>query len=292
MKYQIVSMTGYGQSSISSGKFTIAAEIRSVNSRYLEMKIKMPLGWGELEERIREEISSRLARGRVEVLLTAHYLQNDATLAIDWELLRSVQNAHEQVKTAVGLTEPLSFADLLAVEGVLKVEKPEEDMEEIWLIVQKAVVEALNQLALMRKNEGERLSVDIVARVNFIKDKVLELEGLAPLVVTEYRDKLTQRIADLGVNLTEDRLEQEVALIADRMSVTEELVRLKSHCEGFLQIMAEGNSVGRKLDFLLQEMNREINTTGSKSSCLAISRLVVEVKSELEKIREQIQNIE
>jgi len=166
VKYQIVSMTGYGQSSISSGKFTIAAEIRSVNSRYLEMKIKMPLGWGELEERIREEISSRLARGRVEVLLTAHYLQNDATLAIDWELLRSVQNAHEQVKTAVGLTEPLSFADLLAVEGVLKVEKPEEDMEEIWLIVQKAVVEALNQLALMRKNEGERLSVDIVARVN------------------------------------------------------------------------------------------------------------------------------
>lgn len=292
MKYQIVSMTGYGQSTISSGKFTIAAEIRSVNSRYLEMKIKMPLGWGELEERIREEISSRVARGRVEVLLTAHYLQNDATLAIDWELLRSVQNAHEQVKTAVGLTEPLSFADLLAVEGVLKVEKPEEDMEEIWLIVQKAVVEALNQLTLMRKNEGERLSVDIAARVNFIKDKVLELEGLAPLVVTEYRDKLTQRIADLGVNLTEDRLEQEVALIADRMSVTEELVRLKSHCEGFLQIMTEGNSVGRKLDFLLQEMNREINTTGSKSSCLAISRLVVEVKSELEKIREQIQNIE
>lgn len=292
MQYPIFSMTGYGQSSVSSGKLSITIEMRSVNSRYLELKFKMPPMWGELEERLREMITAKLSRGRIEVNIIAHYIQSDAKLSIDWELLESVKEAHAKVETKVGLSEPLSFADLLAVEGVLKVEKPEEDLEEIWLLLKETLQGALQQLYLMRQSEGQRLSEDIVKRINFIKNKVSELELLSPLVTNEYRERLSERIAELGVNLAEDRLEQEVALMADRMSVTEELVRLKSHCDGFLQIMTEDTSVGRKLDFLLQEMNREINTTGSKSSSLAISRLVVEVKSELEKIREQIQNIE
>lgn len=292
MEYPIVSMTGYGQSFVSSSKLSISLELRSVNSRYLEIKFRMPPMWGELEERMREELTKKLFRGRIEVNVTARYTQSDAKLSIDWELLESVKEAHDKVKSTVGLTEPLSFADLLAVEGVLKVEKLEEDLDEIWELLASALDDALSQLCSMRASEGKRLSSDIVTRINSIKDQVTDLETFAPMVVKEQHEKLNERIKDLNLNLTEERLEQEVALMADKMSVAEELVRLKSHCDGFLQIMQESGGVGRKLDFLLQEMNREINTTGSKSSSLPISRIVVEIKSELEKIREQIQNIE
>lgn len=285
-------MTGYGQSIISSNKLTITVEMRSVNSRYLEIKFKMPPLWGELEDRIREIISSEISRGRVEINISAHHIESDSQVAIDWSLLESVKDAHKKIQDVFGLKEPLSFTDLLAVEGVLKVEKAQDDLEEIWILLEQAILDALNQLLAMRKSEGERLSSDIANRITYIKELVAELEKLSPIIVKEQQEKLSERVAELGVTLSEDRLEQEVALIVDKMSVTEELVRLKSHCDGFLEIMKEGERVGRKLDFLLQEMNREINTTGAKSFNLTISRLVVEIKSELEKIREQIQNIE
>jgi uncharacterized protein (TIGR00255 family) len=285
-------MTGYGQGSISNEKYTITVEMRSVNSRYLEIKFKLPSMWGELEERMRELISSKISRGRVDVSVFVSYAQTDAKLNIDWQLLESVKEAHEKLSNTVGLAEPLSFTDLLAVEGVLTLEKPQEDLEEIWKDLSVALTEALDQLYNMRRAEGERLAEDITQRIEYIKKKTLELESLAPLIVKELYDRIKERVAEMDVALQEERLLQEVALIAEKMNVTEELVRLKSHCDGFLQIMQENNSVGRKLDFLLQEMNREINTTGSKSSNLTISRNVVEIKSELEKIREQIQNIE
>jgi len=285
-------MTGYGQGSISNEKYTITVEMRSVNSRYLEIKFKLPSMWGELEERMRELISSKISRGRVEVSVFVSYAQTDAKLNIDWQLLESVKEAHEKLSNTVGLAEPLSFTDLLAVEGVLTLEKPQEDLEEIWKDLSVALTEALDQLYNMRRAEGERLAEDITQRIEYIKKKTLELESLAPLIVKELYDRIKERVAEMDVALQEERLLQEVALIAEKMNVTEELVRLKSHCDGFLQIMQENNSVGRKLDFLLQEMNREINTTGSKSSNLTVSRNVVEIKSELEKIREQIQNIE
>ncbi|HOL13599.1 MAG TPA: YicC family protein [Bacillota bacterium] len=292
MKSSLVSMTGYGQGSISNEKYTITVEMRSVNSRYLEIKFKLPSMWGELEERMRELISSKISRGRVEVSVFVSYAQTDAKLNIDWQLLESVKEAHEKLSNTVGLAEPLSFTDLLAVEGVLTLEKPQEDLEEIWKDLSVALTEALDQLYNMRRAEGERLAEDITQRIEYIKKKTLELESLAPLIVKELYDRIKERVAEMDVALQEERLLQEVALIAEKMNVTEELVRLKSHCDGFLQIMQENNSVGRKLDFLLQEMNREINTTGSKSSNLTVSRNVVEIKSELEKIREQIQNIE
>ena len=292
MKSSLVSMTGYGQGSISNEKYTITVEMRSVNSRYLEIKFKLPSMWGVLEERMRELISSKISRGRVDVSVFVSYAQTDAKLNIDWQLLESVKEAHEKLSNTVGLAEPLSFTDLLAVEGVLTLEKPQEDLEEIWKDLSVALTEALDQLYNMRRAEGERLAEDITQRIEYIKKKTLELESLAPLIVKELYDRIKERVAEMDVALQEERLLQEVALIAEKMNVTEELVRLKSHCDGFLQIMQENNSVGRKLDFLLQEMNREINTTGSKSSNLTISRNVVEIKSELEKIREQIQNIE
>lgn len=292
MKSSLVSMTGYGQGSISNEKYTITVEMRSVNSRYLEIKFKLPSMWGELEERMRELISSKISRGRVDVSVFVSYAQTDAKLNIDWQLLESVKEAHEKLSNTVGLAEPLSFTDLLAVEGVLTLEKPQEDLEEIWKDLSVALTEALDQLYNMRRAEGERLAEDITQRIEYIKKKTLELESLAPLIVKDLYDRIKERVAEMDVALQEERLLQEVALIAEKMNVTEELVRLKSHCDGFLQIMQENNSVGRKLDFLLQEMNREINTTGSKSSNLTISRNVVEIKSELEKIREQIQNIE
>jgi len=292
VKSSLVSMTGYGQGSISNEKYTITVEMRSVNSRYLEIKFKLPSMWGELEERMRELISSKISRGRVEVSVFVSYAQTDAKLNIDWQLLESVKEAHEKLSNTVGLAEPLSFTDLLAVEGVLTLEKPQEDLEEIWKDLSVALTEALDQLYNMRRAEGERLAEDITQRIEYIKKKTLELESLAPLIVKELYDRIKERVAEMDVALQEERLLQEVALIAEKMNVTEELVRLKSHCDGFLQIMQENNSVGRKLDFLLQEMNREINTTGSKSSNLTVSRNVVEIKSELEKIREQIQNIE
>ena len=292
MKSSLVSMTGYGQGSISNEKYTITVEMCSVNSRYLEIKFKLPSMWGELEERMRELISSKISRGRVDVSVFVSYAQTDAKLNIDWQLLESVKEAHEKLSNTVGLAEPLSFTDLLAVEGVLTLEKPQEDLEEIWKDLSVALTEALDQLYNMRRAEGERLAEDITQRIEYIKKKTLELESLAPLIVKELYDRIKERVAEMDVALQEERLLQEVALIAEKMNVTEELVRLKSHCDGFLQIMQENNSVGRKLDFLLQEMNREINTTGSKSSNLTVSRNVVEIKSELEKIREQIQNIE
>jgi uncharacterized protein (TIGR00255 family) len=292
VKSSLVSMTGYGQGSISNEKYTITVEMRSVNSRYLEIKFKLPSMWGELEERMRELISSKISRGRVDVSVFVSYAQTDAKLNIDWQLLESVKEAHEKLSNTVGLAEPLSFTDLLAVEGVLTLEKPQEDLEEIWKDLSVALTEALDQLYNMRRAEGERLAEDITQRIEYIKKKTLELESLAPLIVKELYDRIKERVAEMDVALQEERLLQEVALIAEKMNVTEELVRLKSHCDGFLQIMQENNSVGRKLDFLLQEMNREINTTGSKSSNLTVSRNVVEIKSELEKIREQIQNIE
>jgi len=247
-------MTGYGQSIISSNKLTITVEMRSVNSRYLEIKFKMPPLWGELEDRIREIISSEISRGRVEINISAHHIESDSQVAIDWSLLESVKDAHKKIQDVFGLKEPLSFTDLLAVEGVLKVEKAQDDLEEIWILLEQAILDALNQLLAMRKSEGERLSSDIANRITYIKELVAELEKLSPIIVKEQQEKLSERVAELGVTLSEDRLEQEVALIVDKMSVTEELVRLKSHCDGFLEIMKEGERVGRKLDFLLQEM--------------------------------------
>jgi len=291
----IKSMTGFGRGETNSDVLKINIEMKSVNHRYCEIVLHMPRSMNVLEDGIKRVIQEKIGRGRIDVFVNLHISSSDRTkVKVDETLAASYIQAVKELKEKLPLTGETTVTELLQLPGVFSLEESEVDIEQWWPDIRAALEQARAGLMDMRLREGDRLAADIQARSVRIAAFVDQIEQRSPVVVEEYRERLRQRLHDLLDSGTLDpaRLDAEVVLLAERSSIAEEIVRLKSHLVQLGDDLELDTPVGRKLDFLLQEFNREINTISSKSSDLTINRTVVEVKSELEKIREQIQNIE
>ncbi len=291
----LCSMTGYGDGQ-AGDQVIVSVEIRSVNHRYSDFSIRLPREYAFLEETVRRILTRNVRRGRVDVSVTIEdFRENARTVKIDWGLLQGYNRAVSEVVERLG-TEPTNRVDyLLSLSGVLEpVAVDEEDRELLEGLVERAVQEAADALVEMRKAEGLRLTTMIQEYLDFLEDSLQSVVALARVLPGEYRERLEARIAELMGDMPVDpnRLAAEAAILADRANIDEELVRLESHLIEFRSALEADESVGRKLEFLIQEMNREVNTIGSKSSSVAISRWVVEAKSVIEKLREQVQNVE
>jgi uncharacterized protein (TIGR00255 family) len=255
-----------------------------------------------LEDKIRKTILKTVNRGRIDVFINADYTSSEnCTLKVDKNLAAAYHKALQEVGSAIGLEElTLNSAQevmyLSRCQDVINVKEGFFDVETVWPKVEQAVTEALNNLVAMRETEGSNIYGDFIYRADLIAEKLTQIEARSPMVVEEYQAKLTDRLnnllADHNITVEPERLLQEVAIFADRASITEEIVRLKSHIKQFKNIINSDQPVGRKLDFLIQEFNREANTIASKANDYTLAQIVVEIKAEIEKIREQIQNIE
>ncbi len=297
MKEQMViqSMTGFGRGEVQSGGRVWTAEIRCVNHRYLDLKIKLPRGYAELEDRIRKKTIGHHKRGRVDILFTVNGDFSDLLkVNVNVALAKTYKDALSQIGKELELGEVGDLSLIASYPDVLVREQEREDVETVWAIVETALDEALLQCDEMRKQEGESLQADLLARLQTFTETVAKVETHIPLLLQQRETTLRERLEKLlnNVQLDPMRLSQEVAIMADKTDVTEELVRLHSHIEQFGKFLEENGTVGRKLDFLIQEFLREVNTLGSKINDAGIAHMIVELKSELEKIREQVQNIE
>lgn len=287
-------MTGFGRATKQYHHSTLHIEMKSVNHRFSDQIIRMPKQFLYLEEQIKKIISNYIHRGRVEVFVSLEDEEKRGQeMIVDWPLLDQYYQLLHQLKDKYSIEEPISLRDLLNQEECFQIVERELDMEELSEVLLTTVEEAVVQLNNMRTIEGLELSKDLENNLKQTETWVEQLQSLAPEVITQYREKLKARLESyLPEPIEEARLITEVAIFADKADINEELVRLHSHIRQFYQIMEEESPIGRKLDFLLQEMNREINTIGSKANSSAIGAIVVEVKSCLEKMKEQIQNIE
>jgi uncharacterized protein (TIGR00255 family) len=288
-------MTGFGRGEASRDGKEFTVEIKTVNHRYFDIFVKMPRQISFLEERVREFVGKAVSRGKIDIYITyTDYGSDSRQVTIDEPLAQAYLSALEQLRDRFSLADDISVSLLSRCPEVLKVEQVEEDAEQLWEILRTALDGAVASLIRMREIEGEAMKKALLERADAVEDMIAKIEARAPEVPKEYKAKLTERIIELLGQQTvdESRIAMEVALFADRCSIDEELVRLRSHFVQMRQILGMDQPVGRKLDFLVQEMNREINTIGSKANDLEITRYVVDVKSEIEKIREQVQNIE
>lgn len=291
----ISSMTGYGRGCFSSDGREMTVELKSVNHRYLDLGMRLPRHIGFLEDIFRTELSARLSRGHVDLFVSYRNLRNDArTIVIDEALLNQYLLAARTAGEHLGLADDITLTSALRLPDVSNVVEAEEDREAVAAMAREATARAVTELKAMRQAEGERLCRDLMQRADTVIALTEEIEHRAPLVVQEYRQKLDERIAQLVIETEVDRarLATEVALFADRASIDEEVVRLKSHVAQMRQALNTDEPSGRKLDFIVQEMNREFNTIGSKANDAQLVNAVIAGKGEIEKIREQVQNIE
>jgi len=291
------SMTGFGRGEFLDQDHRLIVEIKAVNHRYNEIVIRMPKNFASVEDKIRRQVASSLTRGRIDVFITVdEYGESKRVVRVDKELAMAYYKAINELAEFLDTTYNETVSQIARYPEVLKVEEIREDMTLIWPKLSTAVGLAIDNLMSMRVTEGNNIEKDFIARIDIMRDLVRQVEERAPIVVEEYRQKITTRITELlhavQAHPDESRLLQEVALFAERISITEEIVRLKSHFDQFMIILASGEAVGRKLDFLVQEFNRETNTIASKANDFTIATLTVALKSEIEKVREQIQNIE
>lgn len=291
----IKSMTGFGRGKSQAEGMECLVEIKTVNHRYSDIYIKIPRQISFLEDKVREVVSKSVSRGKADVFISFDDFGEDSrSIQIDEGLAKTYIDTLRLLKDKYQLQDDISVSLIAKFPDVLKVEKVEQDEEKIWSLLNEALESAIESLISMRSIEGEGLKNSILERTDYIENIVKEIGIRAPEVVKEYKCKLENRIKELMDQqiVDENRMATEVAIFADRCNIDEELVRLDSHIGQLRETLQSGQSVGRKLDFLVQEMNREINTIGSKANDLNITKFVVDIKSELEKIREQIQNIE
>ena len=296
------SMTGFGRGQYEDENFSVTVEMKTVNHRYNEVAIRLPRFLNPLEDKIRKTILKTVNRGRIDVFINADYTSSEnCTLKVDKNLAAAYHKALQEVGAAIGLEElNINSAQevmyLSRCQDVINVKEGFFDVETVWPKVEQAVKEALDNLVTMRETEGGNIYGDFIYRADLIAEKLTKIEERSPMVVEEYQAKLTDRLNNLlaehNITVEPERLLQEVAIFADRASITEEIVRLKSHIKQFKNIINSDQPVGRKLDFLIQEFNREANTIASKANDYTLAQIVVEIKAEIEKIREQIQNIE
>ena len=291
----IKSMTGYGRYEYVDESKKIVIDMKSVNQRFCDVSVKVPRSYGYLEDKIKEYVSSSISRGKVDVFVyIEHYSSDNKMITLDKALLDNYYNLVKEIKDDYNINDDVSLSNLLRFSDIFVVRQAEEDKDEAWEMMKKALVPATEDFINSRVREGERMLLDLKEKAANIKEFVKKVEERAPQIVTEYAEKLKNRMHELlgDTNIDEGRLLTEVGIMADRVCIAEELVRLKSHLEELDKILALSEPVGRKLDFLVQEINREINTIGSKSNDIEAARIVVDMKSEVEKMREQIQNIE
>ena len=292
------SMTGFGRCRETVNGLDITVEIKSVNSRFFDCNVKISRAYGYLEERVKPYLQGKgLSRGKVDVWISIDVLDSgEVSIALDEGYLRGYLDALYRLRDEYGLRDDISVMSVARNSELFQVTKPQEDIERDWASVVTVLERATDAFFAVREREGESLAVDMRAKIEEIRATVDEIEQLSAADVESYRERLAQRIrealADNQITPDETRLLTECAIHADKVAVDEELVRLRTHFGAFAEILDSGEPVGRKLDFLLQEMNREINTTGSKCNDAQIAQRVVEVKCGLEKIREQIQNLE
>lgn len=290
------SMTGYGRGEYANEYFNIIIEIKSVNHRYADIVVKLPRHINFLEEKIKKAVKEKINRGKVDIYVNLEYINESAIdLKVDVPLAKAYKQILEQLSKELNIDDNVKLFNILGLPEIIKTEKKELDEGLLWSSLKEALDIALDNILEMKILEGEAIKYDILSKLYEIEKLVDEIELRAPNVVIEYRDRLRERIEELlddDIKLDEERLAQEIAIFADKSNINEEIVRLKSHISQFKTIVNEDDAVGRKLDFLIQEMNRETNTIGSKANDIFISNNVVLIKAEIEKIREQVQNIE
>ena len=293
----IKSMTGFGRGEYSDGKRNITAEIKTVNHRYSDISVKMPRRYSFAEEKIKAAAREKVKRGKAEIsIMVENVTEDDMSVRLNTLMAEQYINNLRTLKEGYGLTGDISIELVASMPDVMRSVPEVEDEDEVIAAMQEAVTAAAARLDEMRIREGKKLAEDLLMRGRLVRDIVGKIEERAPMVVKDYTDKLRNRIKELteeAVDVSEDRILMEAAVFADKSNITEELVRLDSHMEQLGSILtSESGPVGKKLDFLVQEMNRETNTIGSKANDLEITALMLEAKSEIEKIREQVQNIE
>jgi len=294
----IRSMTGFGRCRETVEGLDITVEIKSVNSRFLDCTAKISRAYGYLEERIKPYLMSRgVTRGKVDVWISVEVMDSGSVqITADEGYLQGYLEALYTLRDKYGLRDDISVMTVARNHDIFQIKKPEEDIERDWERVLTVLAKAVDTFLSVREREGERLAEDLRGKMQNIKTATARIEELSEADVSTYRERLAERIRealnDNQITPDENRLLTECAIHADKVAVDEEMVRLRTHFGAFEEILSSGEPVGRKLDFLMQEMNREINTTGSKCSDAQIAHLVVDVKCELEKIREQIQNLE
>lgn len=290
----VISMTGFGTKSTESGSYSVHVEIKTVNHRFCEMNIRMPRQLLKIEEKIKKKLNQYIRRGRVEVFIT---IEGEGTISrrvhVDWNLIEQYYQFIRKAKEKYQISEDISLQDLLNCEEFVHIEENEVENEELEQLVLSTIEEAAISLKQMRIAEGEVLKKDITANLKQIEITVQELKEYAPSVIQTYQERLTKRMQEfLNGQVDETRILTEVAIFADKADINEEITRLTSHIQQFIKTLEDVEPIGRKLDFLVQEMNREANTIGSKANDSLIAKKVVDIKSLLEKLKEQIQNIE
>lgn len=293
----IKSMTGYGRSQAVVDTMNITVELKSVNHRYFEFNSRVPRNYGFLDEKLKSYIGSRVSRGKVECYVSVENLEDDEIeILVNHSLAKSYLNALKDLAETneLNLRDDLAMSSLARYNDIFTVHKQEADEEKIWNAVKSVAETAVDKFIAMRETEGEKLKNDVISRADLILEKVAVIEERSPETVKEYNDKLLARINEFlsDVQVDEQRILTECAIFADKVAVAEETVRLRSHIDQLRQFLESTEAVGRKTDFLVQEMNREANTIGSKAQDVTIARNVIDIKAEIEKIREQIQNIE
>ena len=291
----IRSMTGFGRGSSEKDGKSYTIEIKSVNHRYFETNIRMPRVLIAFEDKIRKIIGEKVKRGKLDVFVTqGNYDKEDVEAYLNEKLADSYMNCFRILKDKYDLRDDMSVVQIARLPEVVTLRQKEEDITEAFEQIEECLTEALEALLFMREREGEKLLEDVISKCDLIHELVEKVKERAPFVVSEYKEKLTQRLATLHkeVEFDENRVAMEVAIFADKAGIDEEIVRLNSHIVQMKETLILDEPIGRKLDFIIQEMNRETNTIASKANDLEILNTVITLKSEIEKIREQVQNIE
>lgn len=291
----IKSMTGFGAGDAETADFKVHIEVKAVNQRFLETNYHMPYSMNMFENQLTKKIKEYASRGKLDINIRFQDLRDKAvTVKVDKGLVAAYGQALQEISSQLELSAPVTAAQIASYPDVLKLNEENADLEAAQPVLMQAMAQALESFVAMREAEGQNIQRDLLARIATLENFVGELEKLAPEIVAAYRQRLENLLREYLAkeDIEESRIIQEVALFTDKVNYTEETVRLRSHFDQFRQIITAGEPVGRKLDFLIQEMNREINTVASKANSAGAAQFVVDVKSEIEKIREQIQNVE
>jgi uncharacterized protein (TIGR00255 family) len=290
------SMTGYGRGECIKEGFKFTVELNSINRKQSDITVNLPKELIELEPRIRDEINSQLSRGRINVVVAYHRSSSkvEEQVELDMHLAKAYHRSIQRLQRQIKVNGSVTLDTILRAPGVMKLAESTVNIDEVWPCIELALRKALAQLVKMREKEGKFLANDLTQRLSAISAGLATVRSAAPETMTRYREQLHARVKEAGLDvpMDDERLLKEVVIFADRCDITEEITRLESHLNQFREQLNTNEPVGRTLDFLAQEMNREINTIGAKANAAEISQQVVKMKAELEKIREQVQNIE
>lgn len=288
-------MTGYGRTQKILNGRDILVEIRSVNHRYYEYSSRIPRTYNYIDEKLKVLLKQKISRGKVDVNVSINNIEGkDTSVAVNKGVAEGYVSALRSVAEELNLKDDITLSKLIKLPDIFNVQKTPDDEEQVWNDVEEVATEAIEKFVEMREKEGIKLYNDVLEKTSLILEMVGKVEELSPITTENYRNRLYQKLNEIlnGKDFDQQRIITETAIFAEKIAVDEETVRLRSHISQLVDLLESGDAIGRKLDFIVQEMNREVNTIGSKAQDLNITRLVVDMKAELEKIREQIQNIE